>query len=239
MGSCFLLLCNIATCCTMLHEFLCVSFPILKSYTVVFFHFCSAGPSERAGRLADTAWWSQWATEGHPARIQPADECSTNSRGGQALGLGGEPISRVGVCFGIEHDKANLMRNCSSWHVLMLVALGKGLGRLGLLYNASRVTALLSTAQPWLCFLLQLFGRLIRKSWKACRDCLVITMSDWTSSSKNPTSWWQLIKRIGRTTVTCCIGTDSLHYLLYNVFLVARTWTVWVLRFWLYICIYL
>ena len=77
-------------------------------------------------------------------------------------------------------------------------------------------------------FRLQLFGRLIRKSWTACRDCLMITTSDWTSSSKNPTSWRQLTKRIRRTTVTCWIGTD--WWIICNLFLVARTCMVWCLK---------
>ena len=44
-----------------------------------------------------------------------------------------------------------------------------------------------------------LFCRLIKRSWTACRDCLTITISDWTSSSKNPTSWWMLNKHSRRT----------------------------------------
>ena len=170
--------------CTVLHSFdfvsACNSLP---------------GSSERAGRLAETAWWSQWATEGHPARIQPADECSTNGRGGQALGLGGEPISRVGVVLGLNMKiYAKYFGIFRCW-----LHLERGSEVVALFYDASRVAALHSTAQFWLCFRLQLFGRLIRKSWTACRDCLMITMSDWRSSSKNPTSWWMLNKRPRRT----------------------------------------
>ena len=112
----------------------------------------------------------------------------------------------------------------------MLVVLGKGLGRLGLLFRSlerQNCTALHSLDLTEFYVRLQLFGRLIRKSWTACRDCLMITMSDWTSSSKNPTSWWQLTKRIRRTTVTCWIVTD--WWMICNLFLVARTCIVWCL----------
>ena len=44
-----------------------------------------------------------------------------------------------------------------------------------------------------------LFCRLIKGSWTACRDCLMIAMSDWKSFRKNPTSWWMLNKQSRRT----------------------------------------
>ena len=213
----------------MLQEILRVSFP--KSYPVVFFLFCRP---IRKSLTASRSWlkpmmrdWtsssknlpSWWMLNKQPKRTSTWVGWWDNIEGWSCSG-----VDNGNIC---EFDK----RAWSSWHVSMFdvgctwKGASEGLGcSLGL---SSDRTAQHFTVLTDFYFRLQLFFRLIRMSWTAWRDCLMITTSGWTSSSKNPTSWRQLTKRIRRTTVTCWIGTD--WWIICNLFLVARTCMVWCL----------
>ena len=95
MCSCFLLVCNGARCCTNFFAFLCRVFldpsVVCRSSRISPLLFCRLIRRELDGlqRLLDD---HDKRLNVIPARIQPADECSTNNRGGQAMGLGGERL---------------------------------------------------------------------------------------------------------------------------------------------------
>ncbi len=77
------------------------------------------------------------------------------------------------------------LQRCKMLHEFLCISL-QGFSDPTVVYGSSCISPLL-------------FCRIIKRSWTACRDCLMITISDWTSSSKNPTSWWMLNKHWRRT----------------------------------------
>lgn len=97
----------------------------------------------------------------------------------------------------------HLIRNCSSWDVWCWLHLERTSVKLAALHSLDFY------------FCVQLFFRLIRMSWTACRDCLMITMSDWTSSSKNPTSS-STLKKPPRRTINGTGWWDSVFRLNQN-----------------------